>query len=247
MKIDKIRPDVLAVQGCNQLIYEILGREMKIMGYKFHLPEIIRKKTWGELIFSQYPISKYNFTPFPTQGDVGITSTVIDVFGVEILVATTKIFSLSPEQNTELNFCVKYIEKSPYPVIFGGDLNIKNFSSFEIRSEKIEDPWYDLGTEENKYTVDCHKNQLVDVPIQDRCDRVWYTHKNLKCENFELIDESLDIPNSHWEFGAKSFHDLDIPKAKFPASGKFQVDSHSESDNITISSHFGVLCRFNLS
>lgn len=189
--IKKESPDIVLIQEGRKYTYEILGREMSQLGYKYKLLDMHKKRKTGELIFSRHTINEYRFIPFNHNAEYeykGMTIVSLDIMGETIVVATTQLHHTTPLQTKQLKSIPQIFKKytsENLPIVLGGDFQLSSYQTIDI-PKGWEDAWDEEGTDLDKFTIDNENNILVSPPIKDRADRIWYTSR-LECQEFKLI------------------------------------------------------------
>jgi exonuclease III len=193
-QIKSLMPDVVAIQEGNYLTYERLFREMGIMGYKKNFSDEVRQRQFGEIIFSRLPIAKIEYFPFRYSNEKrGVTRYLVTVGNKNIWFATTQFESNIAIRRKQLTQLESFFLRSPESVIFGGDAQIQHYERMNAPEEWL-DAWYEVGNPETEYTVDWKDNYVVQPPLRDRPDRVWYKEKDsdLECLEFTLIGKNRE-------------------------------------------------------
>ncbi len=205
-EIKRINPHVVMIQEGTNLTYERLFREMGYMGFKKNVPEAMRKRKIGEIIFSRLPIVKFEYSQFQYTDQLrGVTRALIDVGGSNIWFVTTQFekgIRSVPMRKKQI-FLLTSLFRDDSNIIFGGDTGILEYQSTS-QPEGWYDAWYEAGDEKSRHTVDCNKNILVNPPDRDRMDRIWYRLSiadkvSMECEECGLIGDERDSPiSSHF-------------------------------------------------
>ena len=188
-QIKDLNPDVVAIQEGTYLTYERLFREMGQMGYKKNFSDDVRQRQFGEIMFSHRPIVKIEYLPFRQSNEKrGLTRYLVTIGDKNIWFLTTQFennVAIRRKQLAQMESCFL---KSSESMIFGGDTQIQHYQQM-IAPDGWLDAWYETGSPETEYTVDCNNNHIIQPPIRDRPDRVWYKAKDseLECVEFKLI------------------------------------------------------------
>ena len=170
--------DVIVIQEGTRLTFELLMREMGLLGYKRFLPDIMHHRRSGEIIFSKFPISQMKHIAFKNSTDNrGLTLAKIDIWGKEdIWIVTTQLdekISLKRQQLLSIPSLLNSIQNET--IVFGGDVQIMNYQDDDlIVPDGWHDAWYEGGKESHKYTLNSNTNLLASPPLKDRPDRVWF-------------------------------------------------------------------------
>ena len=200
-QIKELNPDVVAMQEGTYLTYEKLFREMGQMGYKKNFSDDMRKRQFGEILFSKRPIIKIEYLPFRHSYEKrGLTRYLINIEDKNIWFLTTQFEFNIAIRRRHLTQMESFFLKSPESIIFGGDTQIQHYQQMGAPEEWL-DAWYELGSPETEYTVDWKNNLIVQPPLRDRPDRVWYKAKDsiLECLEFKLIGkEGEDKASGHF-------------------------------------------------
>nr|QBK85729.1 MAG: endonuclease/exonuclease/phosphatase family protein [Marseillevirus LCMAC101] len=193
-QIRELHPDVVAIQEGTYLTYEKLFREMGQMGYKKNFSDEVRQRKFGEIIFSRRPIVKIEYLPFRYSYECrGLTRYLITIGDEKVWFLTTQFefnIAIRRKQMVQMeSFFLRLSEST----IFGGDTQIQHYQKIGAPEEWL-DAWYELGSPETEYTVDWKNNYIIQPPLRDRPDRVWYKAKDsaLECLEFELIGKDKE-------------------------------------------------------
>ena len=193
-QIKELEPDVVAIQEGNYLTYERLFREMNQMGYKKNFSDEVRQRQYGEIIFSKLHISKIDYLPFRYSYEKrGVTRYLIEIGDKNVWFLTTQFEVNIAIRRKQLVQMESFFLRSSESVIFGGDTQIQHYECMGAPEEWL-DAWYEVGGPETEYTVDWKNNYIVQPPLRDRPDRVWYKIKDsdLECLEFTLIGKNGD-------------------------------------------------------
>ena len=196
-------PDIVMVQEGTTLTYEKLMREMGLMGYNRNLLDIMRHRPSGEIIFSKHRIKSNKYIPFQNSSDNrGIAISEIDMRTRTFYVCTSQFGEKVPEMRRQIASFNRNLKDVEGVIIFGGDTRIKNYQKDLREPEGWYDGWYEAGSSSNEYTVDHKTNLMVEPPIADRPDRVWFRQGNqdhIQCEDYHLFgNESSITISSHY-------------------------------------------------
>lgn len=193
-QIKELQPDVVAIQEGNYLTYERLFREMNQMGYKKNFSDEVRQRQFGEIIFSKLHIVKIEYLSFRHSSEKrGVTRYLVKIGDKNVWFLTTQFEINIAVRRKQLVQMESFFLRSPESVIFGGDTQIQNYERMGAPEEWL-DAWYEVGCPETEHTVDWKKNHIVQPPLRDRPDRVWYKSKDpdLECLELNLIGEEGD-------------------------------------------------------
>jgi hypothetical protein len=176
--VSTIGANVVAVQGCNNLNYEFVMREMKKIGFVYeHFPENF-DRTEYELLFSALPITKKRYSLFQrTKQHSGMTVYHVKSDDDEVCIVTSKFDDASDcvaarRLQVEEIFSFLHANKG----IFGGDTCVAEWQTLVTLRSGIKDAWREKGTSRNCYTRGV-----------DRPDRFWYTD-NLECTEYKSLE-----------------------------------------------------------
>ena len=193
-QIKELQPDVVAIQEGNYLTYERLFREMGIMGYKKNFSDEMRQRKFGEILFSKLHIDKIEYLPFRYSHEKrGVTRYLITIGDKNVWFLTTQFEVNIAVRRKQLTQMESFFLRLPESVIFGGDTQIQHYERMGTPEEWL-DAWYEIGEPETEHTVDWKSNYIVQPPLRDRPDRVWYRSKgtDLECLEFTLIGKEGD-------------------------------------------------------
>lgn len=193
-------PDIIALQNVNVTFFEKLGREMGYLGYKKYFPENFQIRKSGDMIFSKYNVENSKFIEFQKNTDrKGIFLLELSINNKNIFVCTAQIDNLPYLQTYQLNNINKLLEKhinQDKPIILGIDTNILEYLSIN-KIEGWYDAWYEVGIDNEKYTLDSSTNYLTPKPFMDRPDRILFkignSSNNFSCEKIKLLGIDCDI------------------------------------------------------
>lgn len=196
--IKKNKPDVVIFQNIRTLLYEKIGREMKFIGYKKYLPENFQSRELGDIVFCNFPFDKFYFTEFQKNTNKkGVF--ILSSTEKKINICVTTLDSISYLQSYQIANLEKIIDKILSPestVILAIDTSSLEYNDVSI-IDGWYDAWYEMGTDQNKYTMNSETNHLTPKSYKDRPDRIWYRGKTIECKNYDLIGENLNI-SSHY-------------------------------------------------
>jgi len=206
VQIKSLMPDVVAIQEGNYLTYERLFREMGLMGYKKNFSDEVRQRQFGEIIFSRLPVAKMEYVPFRHSCEKrAATKYLVAVGNKNVWFATAQFESNIAVRRKQLTQLESFFLRSPESVIFGGDTRIQHYERMSAPEEWM-DAWYEVGNPDTEYTVDWKNNYVVQPPLRDRPDRVWYKGKDsdLECLEFALVGKNgEDKVSGHFGVYAK--------------------------------------------
>jgi|694.fasta_scaffold81298_4 hypothetical protein len=195
--VQKKQPTLIIFQNVRLSLYEKFGREFSYLGYKKYLPDNFQNRKKGDIVFSKFIFDKIKFIEFQKNTDKR---------GIFILSSIEKNLSLCIVCLDSISYLQKYQLSNLNKILEREIPNENNFilaidtSSMEYSDintiEGWYDAWYEVGTSENKFTLDFERNSLTPKPYQDRPDRVWYKGKTIECNTFNLIGYDLGI-SSH--------------------------------------------------
>ena len=191
-QVKELQPDVIAIQEGNYLTYERLFREMNQMGYKKNFSDEVRQRQFGEILFSRLPIVKIEYLPFRHSHEKrGVTKYLVTVGNQNVWFLTTQFEVNIAIRRKQLTQMESFFLRSSESVIFGGDTQIQHYERIGAPDEWL-DAWYEVGCPETEYTVDWKGNYIVQPPLRDRPDRVWYKVRDseLECLEFTLIGKN---------------------------------------------------------
>lgn len=220
LQIKNESPDILIIHELDRSIYDMVFREMKSRGYNRYLPDI---PDASDVLFSKFDISSPEYTYFLCgQENKGYIKALVTinrddlVIGNEIDVKKSIwIVAAQLEQKTS-SFgvlkrqidCFSRNFKEPgnlhnETVIYAGDTGIRSYNETEIHQpEEWLDAWYEMGTDDNRYTYDSTKNIICPPPFRDRTEQIWYKSSetnNIECIDYKLIGNEDDPPvSSHY-------------------------------------------------
>lgn len=203
--VKKSPPDAVVIQEGNRLSYEKLLREMGLLGYKRNLLDIMNHRKCGEIIFSKHRIVENEYLPFQNSVENrGVTLSKIDAWDVTFYVCTTQLDRATPAIRSQINLLDKMVRSKVGEscVIFGGDVRLANYQTDITEPDGWYDGWIEAGSSTNELTVDCNTNMLVEPPISDRPDRVWFLpgkDRDMECMDYQLYGNKSDVTiSSHY-------------------------------------------------
>ena len=205
------KPDVIAVQGCSRFMFEPIMREMGLMGYKRFLPDVMVHRETGEAIFSKIPFIDRKYVKFPqSKSNKGLTYVKLDVWeGTKCLwICTSDMDTEYSIRNKQIDSYIELLLREIPPediIVFAGTTHILEYHK-EImpndRSGEWEDVWYEVGKNDERYTLDHTTNLFVQPPFKDRPDRVWVRglSKGIEAVSMSLFKapEGVKILSPHY-------------------------------------------------
>lgn len=215
--IDEIKPSIITLQECTDLVYQILFKEMSLLGYThIDLFPIVKGRPEGELIFISKPFSflEVEYIPFRTSSQSrGLTRALVqlqDDITLEIYTSQLEVGSrLTHIRKQQIEAIPQMIELSltrrdhhPSVILFSADTGVLNYQKHLRCPVDWYDTWEEAGSETEKYTVDSDTNHLIvsNLKIQDRPDQVWVktsTVRDCTCTSYELVGKNTGISTHH--------------------------------------------------
>ncbi len=179
--IDHIKTDgslVIAIQGCNKNNQEAICRAMKASGLSAYRFEELSLRQEYELLFTNTPIAKKDYTIFRrTARGRGVSRYLLKFIGYEMIEVVTSYLDEEPAtRRVQIAEMIEMSKQVPR-TIFAGDTNIPVWQSQAIGIPTgYSDAWREHGVNANEKTND----------DGDRLDRVWY--RGVECTGFDVID-----------------------------------------------------------